>query len=124
MASITTTTVGVYPEAQKSAISEMLNGSVAVSGSTPSITAKPGVSYVCGEVSTLDIAVPESGCFDVAFESGSTPTVLSIPMPTGYELIWENGFDDTSLDANTVYEINLKLLGTRWLGVAGAWATT
>ena len=116
--------VGSYTEDAKSAISEMLGGSVAVSGSTPTINAKPGVSYVCGEVSTLDIAVPESGCFDVAFESGSTPTALSIPMPTGYELIWENGFDDTSLDANTVYEINLKLLGTRWLGVAGQWAMT
>lgn len=123
MKDIASTTVGVYPEAQKSAISEMLGGSVAVSGSTPTINAKAGISYVCGECSTLDIVVPESGCFDVAFESGSTPTALSIPMPTGYELIWENGFDDTSLEANTVYEINLRLLGTRWLGVAGQWAT-
>ena len=119
-----TLAVGSYTESAKSAISTMLSGSVSVSGSTPTINALPGVSYECGEVSTLDIAVPESGCFDVAFESGSTPTALSIPMPTGYELIWENGFDPTNLDANTVYEINLRLLGTRWLGVAGQWATT
>ena len=50
--------VGTYTDAAKSAISTMLNGPVTVSGTTPSITALPGIQYVCGEVSTLDITLP------------------------------------------------------------------
>lgn len=117
MASISSTTVGVYPEAQKSAISQMLNGSVSVSGSTPTITALPGVRYVCGECATLDITLPESGCVDVTFVSGSTPTVLTITPPTGVTLKWANGFDPTALEANTTYEINIA----DGLGVAASW---
>lgn len=124
MKDISSTTVGVYPEAQKSAISTMLSGSVAVSGTTPTITALPGISYECGEVVTLDVTLPSSGCIDVIFESGSTPTVLTITTPTGYTVEWADGFDATSLEANTVYEINIKMTGTKCLGVAGAWATT
>ena len=122
MASISSPTIGVYPEAQKSAISTMLNGYVAVSGSTPSITALSGIQYVCGEVSTLDITPPASGCFDVIFESGSTPTALTISNPTGTTVEWFNDFDPTNLSANTVYEINLLRMGTRYLGVAGSWS--
>lgn len=108
MASVSGATVGVYPEAQKSAISQMLNAPVSVSGSTPSITAKPGVRYVCGECSTLTIVVPASGCIDVVFESGSTATVLTVTPPSGVTAIkWANGFDPSSLDANTTYEINI-----------------
>ena len=122
MASIASTTVGVYSEAQKSAIHEMLNGAVSVSGITPTITALPGVQYVCGEVAILAIEIPASGCFDVVFESGSTATVLNFTLPTEeYTLVWENGFDPASLDANTTYEINIKIVGTKCLGVAGSW---
>ena len=110
-------TLGIFPEAQKSAISTMLNGSVAVSGSTPSITALPGVRYVCGECATLTIAVPASGIVDVVFESGSTATVLTVTPPTGMTIKWANGFDPSSLDANTTYEINI----CDGLGVAGSW---
>lgn len=117
MASINSTTVGVYPEAQKSAISQMLNGSVTVTGSTPSITALPGIRYVCGEVATLDITLPASGIVDVVFESGATATVLTITPPTGVTLKWANGFDPTALEADTVYEINIA----DGLGVAGTW---
>lgn len=117
MASLSSTTVGIYPEAQKSAISQMLNSPVTVSGSTPTITALPGVRYVCGEVATLDITLPASGCVDVVFESGSTPTVLTITPPTGVTVKWANGFDPTALDANTTYEINIA----DGLGVAGSW---
>lgn len=99
--------VGNYTESAKSAISEMLNGSVSVSGTTPSITALPGVRYVCGEVSTLDITLPASGIVDVTFTSGSTATVLTITPPTGVTLKWANGFDPTALEANTTYEINI-----------------
>lgn len=116
--SASSNTVGAYTESAKSAISEMLNGSVSVSGSTPSITALPGVRYVCGECSTLDITVPASGVIDVVFDSGSTATVLTITPPTGQTVKWANGFDPTSLDANTTYEINIM---DGEYGVVGQW---
>lgn len=109
--------VGTYTESAKSSIASMLNAPESVSGSTPSITAKAGVRYVCGECSTLDITLPASGIVDVVFESGSTPTVLTITPPTGVTIKWANGFDPTSLDANATYEINIA----DGLGVAGAW---
>lgn len=88
-----------------------------VTGTTPTITALAGVQYVCGEVSTLDITLPATGCVDVRFESGSTPTVLTITPPTGVTVKWAGGFDPTSLEANTVYEINIA----DGLGVAASW---
>lgn len=112
-----TVTVGTYPENAKSAIHEMLNGSVSVTGTTPTITALPGIRYVCGEVSTLTVNLPASGIVDVVFESGSTATVLTITPPTGVTLKWANGFDPSSLDANTTYEINI----CDGLGVAVGW---
>ena len=110
--------VGTYTDAAKSAISQMLNGSVAVTGSTPTITALPGIRYICGEVATLDITLPASGIIDVVFESGSTATVLTITPPTGVTLKWANGFDPTALDANTTYEINIA----DGLGVCASWS--
>lgn len=105
--------VGQYTDSAKSAISQMLNGSVSVTGSTPSITALPGIRYVCGEVTTLDITLPASGCIDVVFESGSTPTVLS-----GLDNVrWTGNFDPENLEANTTYEINIA----DGLGVAVGW---
>lgn len=89
-----------------------------VSGTTPSITGKAGVRYVCGEVATLTIVVPASGIIDVVFDSGSTPTVLTVTPPTGMTMKWANGFDPTALEANTTYEINI-LDGC--MGVAGSW---
>ena len=113
--------VGTYTDPAKSAIHEMLNGPVTVSGTTPIITALPGIQYVCGEVATLDITLPASGCVDVVFESGSTPTVLTITPQTGMTAEWANGFDSTALEADTLYELNIKMVGTKCLGVAGAW---
>lgn len=109
--------VGTYTDAAKSAISTMLNGAVSVSGTTPSITALAGIQYICGECATLDITLPASGCVDVVFESGSTPTVLTITPPTGVTVKWANGFDPTSLEANTTYELNIM----NGLGVAVSW---
>ena len=109
--------VGIYTESAKSAIHEMLNGDISVSGTTPVINALPGVRYVCGEVATLEIIVPESGIVDVTFESGTTATVLTITPPTGVTLKWANGFDPDNLDADTTYEINIM----DGLGVAGSW---
>lgn len=94
------------------------NSVVTVSGTTPTITALPGIRYVCGEVATLDITLPASGIVDVVFESGSTATVLTITPPTGVTVKWANGFDPTSLEADTTYEINIA----DGLGVAGAWS--
>lgn len=88
-----------------------------VSGATPTITAQDNHRYVCGEVSTLDITLPASGIVDVVFTSGSTATVLTITPPTGVTLKWANGFDPTSLEANTTYEINIM----DGLGVAATW---
>lgn len=111
--------VGNYTDSAKSAISQMLSGSVSVSGTTPTITALPGIRYVCGEVATLDITLPASGIVDVVFESGSTPTVLTITPPTGVTVKWANGFDPTALEADTVYEIRIR---DGHLASALAWA--
>lgn len=110
--------VGNYTESAKSAISEMLNGSVAVSGTTPTINALPGIRYVCGEVSTIDIVTPASGIVDVVFTSGATAAVLTVTPPTGMTMKWANGFDPTSLEANTTYEINIA---DGCLGVGASW---
>ena len=104
MASIDPTTVGTYPETQKSAISTMLNAPESVTGTTPTITGQAGISYICGEVATLAITPPASGTIDVRFESGSTPTVLTVPNT----VIWPAWFDPDNLEANTVYEINIE----------------
>ena len=95
------------------------NPAVSVSGSTPSITAMAGVRYVCGEVSTLAVTVPASGCVDIVFESGSTATVLTVTSAkSGVSAIkWANGWDGTC-EADTVYEINI--LDGEW-GVVAAW---
>ena len=105
--------VGQYTEEAKSAISEMLGGSVSVSGTTPTIVAKSGIRYVCGEVATLDFTPSQTGICDVVFTSGATATVLTVPNTVK----WANGFDPTSLEANTTYEINIM----DGLGVAVGW---
>lgn len=110
--------VGQYTESAKSAISSMLNAPESVSGMTPTITAKAGVRYICGECTTLDITTPESGIVDITFTSGTTPTVLTVTPPTGMTMMWANGFDSTALEANTVYEINI-MDGCK--GVACSW---
>ena len=104
----------------KSEISDMLSAPVSVSGSTPSITGKSGLRYICGECATLSITAPESGIIDVIFESGSTATVLTVTSAkTGVTAVkWVNGFDPSSLDANTTYEINIM---DGEFGVVGSW---
>lgn len=101
--------VGTYTEDALSKISDMLNAPVSVSGSTPSITAKSGVRYICGEVSTLSITAPASGCIDVVFSSGSTATVLTVASAkSGVSAIkWVGADDPTALEANKTYEINI-----------------
>lgn len=91
-----------------------LDAVVAVTGTTPSIPAVAGTRYVCGECATLTVNVPASGIIDVVFESGSTPTLLTI---AGATVTWANGFDPTALAANTTYELNIM----DGLGVAVSW---
>ena len=86
---------------------------VNVSGTTPTITAQADYRYVCGEVATLDFTPSATGICDVVFTSGATATVLTVPSTVK----WANGFDPTSLDANTTYELNIM----DGLGVACAW---
>lgn len=86
---------------------------VNVSGTTPTITAQADTRYICGEVATLDFTPSASGICDVVFTSGATATVLTVPST----IKWANGFDPTSLDANTTYELNVM----DGLGVASAW---
>lgn len=88
---------------------------VPVEGSTPVITGADGTRYICGECSTLSITPPAKGIISVVFESGSTPTVLTVPNTVE----WTSDFDPTSLEANTVYELNIAD-GT--LGVVAQWA--
>lgn len=90
---------------------------VTVTGTNPVIQAEKNTRYICGEVTTLDITLPASGIVDVVFVSGSTPTVLTITPPIGQTVKWANGFDPTSLDADTTYEINIM----DGLGVACTW---
>lgn len=106
--------VSVVDDGVANITSADLDNSVAVSGSTPSITALSGVRYVCGECSTLTITVPASGIIDVVFTSGSTPTVLTI---SGATVTWAGDFDPDEIDANTTYELNIM----DGFGVVGQW---
>ena len=99
--------VANIPMASASTPGVVISGTVTVTGTTPTINAQPGVRYVCGEVTTLDITLPASGIVDVTFESGSVPTVLTITPPTGVTLKWANGFDPDNLAANTSYQIRV-----------------
>ena len=85
---------------------------VAVSGTTPVITALSGVRYVCGEVATLDFTPCVSGICDVVFTSGSTPTVVTLPNTVKFP---DGSF---TAEANKTYEINI-LDGV--YGVVMAW---
>ena len=108
--------VGIYTETALSKISEMLNAPVSVSGSTPSITAKAGVRYVCGECSTLSITAPASGDVEVIFESGSTATVLTVPNTVRFP----EWFDSTDLEANRTYDI---IISNGTMGLVTSWAS-
>lgn len=100
--------VGTYTDNAKAAIKAMLGvvdgiQTITVSGATPSITAISNARYICGEVSTLNITPPATGICDIVFESGSTPTVLTVPNTVKFP----SWFDVTALEADTTYEINI-----------------
>ena len=112
--SASSNTVGVYTETAKSKISDMFNVSETVVGSTPSIVAQSGVTYMCGEVSSLTFAAPSIGICDVMFTSGATAadiTLTGVTMPDDWP---------AALDSNTVYEINVL----NGYGVFSSWAVS
>ena len=86
-----------------------------VPGTDPSITGVANTVYICGEVATLSITPPESGIIDVVFESGSTPTVLTLPNTVVMPDWW------TGVEASRIYEISI-MDGT--LAVVTSWASS
>ena len=107
--------VGTYTETAQSKIHEMLDAPVTVSGTTPTITGKAGIRYICGEISTLSITPPASGDIEVIFSSGSTATVLTVPNTVRFPA-W---FDATDLESNRTYDI---IITNGTLGVVASWA--
>ena len=99
--------VGTYTEEAKSAIQSMLGiqnnvlWTESVSGTIPTITAEANTKYICGEVATLTFTPPANGTASVRFESGTTPTVLTIPNTVKFP----EWFDPTELEAEKIYEI-------------------
>lgn len=74
-----------------------------ITDTDPDITGTDNTRYVCGVVDTISITPPETGIIDVIFESGDTPTVLTIPET----VLFPAWFDATSLQSNTIYEFNI-----------------
>ena len=76
---------------------------VNVTGSSPVIAAEENYLYQCGEVSSVSFTPPSSGIAEVIFTSGSTAATLTLPNT----VLVPDGFDPSSLDTNTVYEISV-----------------
>ena len=77
---------------------------VTVTGTEPVITAEANTRYVCGEVQSISITPPARGICDVTFTSGSTAAVLTVPSTVTFP----SWFDATTLETNTIYEINIS----------------
>ena len=88
---------------------------VTISGTSPTIIAEDNKRYICGEVTSLSFTPCASGICDVQFTSGSTATLLTLPGTVKFP----DWFDSTSLETNTIYEINI-LDGV--YGVVMSWA--
>ena len=102
--------VGYYTLAARSKIYTMLNTPVRVTDvATLIVEAQPGTSYIFGEMTSITFTAPETGCVDLLFKSGSTPTTLTITSAkSGVSAIkWANDFDPTTIEANATYEINI-----------------
>ena len=94
-------------------IRTVLDCGVAVSDSTPIITAVPGVRYECGTVTELSFIPASSGLCEVVFASGSTPTVLTLPNTVIMPDWW------TGVEANRIYDI---MILNGMLGAVMSWA--
>jgi len=74
-----------------------------ISSTAPVIVGEKNHRYLCGEVEEISITPPQEGIMDVVFTSGATPAVLNVPET----VMLPEWFDDTALEANTTYEINI-----------------
>lgn len=74
------------------------------SSATPSITAMPGMRYVCSAsyVTSLSFTPSATGICSVRFTSGTTPTVLTLPQTVKMPDWW------TGVEANRTYEISIE----------------
>ena len=108
--------VGTYTDTAKTKIKEMLGieTTVTLTGTTQTITAAQNTTYICDELSSLSFTPCASGLCEVIFESGSTPTTLTVPNTVTFP----DWFDPSSLLANSIYEISIRN-GT--LGVVAVW---
>lgn len=102
--------VGTYTIEAQAAIQAMLGlgGEIGISvvsltGTTISQVGLANTMYICGEVASLTFTAPATGICAIRFDSGSTATVASFTGVTS----WMNGFDPTTLEADTTYEINI-----------------
>ena len=74
----------------------------AVTGATPTITPADNTIYRCGELTSLTISnPPATGSYVIKFDSGTTPTDVTIP-PT------IKGLESFAAEASTHYEINVE----------------
>lgn len=74
-----------------------------LTGANPIIYGLDNNRYICGTVESISITPPTHGIVDVVFTSGTTPAVLVVPSAVKFP----EWFDSTSLDTETVYEINI-----------------
>jgi hypothetical protein len=95
-------------------IRTVLDDGVAVSGSTPIITAVPGVRYECGTVTELNFTPCSSGLCEVVFTTGSNPTEPVLPSTVRMPDWW------TGVEANRTYD--MMILNGTLAGVM-SWAT-
>lgn len=70
-----------------------------VTGSAVTLTARAGVRYLCGTLSSLTLTPPASGLCEVVFTSGTTPTILTLPSGVAMPDWW------TDTEANRTYDL-------------------
>lgn len=86
---------------------------VRLTGTQITQTGADNTMYVCGELAELTFTVPTNTSTAIRFDSGATPTVLTM---NGVDK-WMSDFDPDNLEANVTYEISVVY----GIGVAG-WA--
>jgi hypothetical protein len=114
IASGTTLTDAVYSITIEDITSGQFGLSVAVDGTTPTITAAPGIRYECGTVNELTFTPSASGLCEVVFTTGSNPTEPVLPSTVRMPDWW------TGVEANRTYD--LMILNGTLAGVM-SWAT-
>lgn len=83
-----------------------------MTASDTSVTLQTGKFYVWSEMSTLTVTVTATGMYAFRFESGTTPTTLTV---TGATMP-----DSFTVEANKVYEVNVY----QGYGVVQAWTAS